>query len=86
MQFKRGQIVRSAAGRDKGYYLTVVGFEDGNPRFCDGKERPLERPKSKNIKHIQDTGEYLAEAQMATDRAIRRALREYAQRHENSKV
>ena len=86
MQFMRGQIVRSAAGRDKGYYLCVVDFTEGILRLCDGKERPLNRPKSKNIKHVVDTGKNLTEEQLATDRAIRRALREIAECSENSKV
>ena len=78
MQIERGRIVRSAAGRDNGYYLAVVEVADSTIRLCDGKERPLTRPKSKNIKHILVTGGMLTDAQLATDRAIRRGLREYA--------
>lgn len=76
---ERGRIVRSKAGRDKYYYLAVVGTGDGFLILCDGKERPLERPKRKNIKHLAVTGGILTEVQMSTNRALRKALREYAE-------
>ena len=49
-----GQIVCSKAGRDKGYFMVVVEEGDGFVFVCDGKERPLERPKRKNIKHLHN--------------------------------
>lgn len=78
---ERGRIVRSAAGRDKYYYLAVVGTADSAFYVCDGKERPLERPKRKNIKHLAVTGGILEEKQMSTNRALRTALRAYAEQH-----
>ena len=50
---EQGTVVMSTAGRDKGYLLCVVGEEDGYVLLCDGKERPLERPKRKNPRHIE---------------------------------
>ena len=71
----RAAVVRSAAGRDKGRLLAVVGAEAAAVFVCDGKERPLNRPKRKNIRHIVPTSVSLPEAALATDRALRRALR-----------
>ena len=51
--WKTGTVVKSLAGRDKGYLLCVVGEEGGCILVCDGKERPLGRPKKKNPKHVE---------------------------------
>lgn len=77
MSLERGRIMRSKAGRDKGRFLVLVGCEDGVCYVCDGKERPLERPKRKNIRHLALTNSFLNEQQMTTNRALRKALREY---------
>ena len=61
-----GQIVCSKAGRDKGYFMVVVEEGDGFVFVCDGKERPLERPKRKNIKHIAFTNTVLEEESSIT--------------------
>ena len=55
MEFKTGQIVISKAGRDKHRPLVVTGFDGNSVLVCDGKERPLERPKKKNPRHLQAT-------------------------------
>lgn len=72
-----GQIVCSKAGRDKGYFMVAVDFEDGYVYVCDGKERPLARPKRKNTKHVGFTNTVLEKNSYATDRALRRALAAY---------
>ena len=80
MLCEKGRIVISKAGRDKYYYLAVVGERDGYLLLCDGKERPLERPKRKNAKHIALTGGILSDAQMSANRTLRKALREFSGR------
>ena len=72
----RAAVVRSAAGRDKGRLLAVVRAEDAAVFVCDGKERPLNRPKRKNKRRILPTQAVLPEEALATDRALRRALRQ----------
>ncbi len=72
-----GRIVCSKAGRDKGKFMVVVGCKDKALLVCDGKERPLERPKPKNIKHLAVTRSSLEEKQFATNRSLRRALAVY---------
>ena len=74
----RGRIVRAKAGRDcdkPGALYAVTGEENGMLLLCDGKRRPLERPKRKNPRHIEWTDDRLPEEGMRTNRALRRELR-----------
>ncbi len=72
-----GRIVCSKSGRDKGYFLVVVKAENGFLYVCDGKERPLERPKRKNPKHVALTGTVLDENSYSTNKSLRRVLAVY---------
>ncbi len=75
---KRGQIVVSKAGRDRGRFMIVVGTDQNCIYVADGKERPLENPKRKNPKHLGATNHCLSEGSFATNRAVRKILRETA--------
>lgn len=77
MKPERGTIVCSKAGRDKDYFMVVVENAGGTVFVCDGKERPLERPKKKNVKHIFLTDRVLADDQLHTNRSIRHALSDF---------
>jgi ribosomal protein L14E/L6E/L27E len=74
-EFQKGRVVKSLAGRDKGYLLVIIEANEKTAFVCDGKERPLNRPKSKNIRHLELTSLSLKDNEMATDRALRKALR-----------
>jgi len=69
-----GCVVRSTAGRDKGSLLTVTAIGQSAIFVCDGKERPLQRPKKKNPIHLEPTGQMLTKEQTATNRALKKAL------------
>lgn len=69
-----GRIVCSKAGRDKGYFMVVVKKEGNYVFLCDGKERPLERPKRKNEKHLQYTGTVLESDSFKTNKSLKKAL------------
>ena len=69
-----GQVVCSKAGRDKGYFMVVVEEKDGFVFVCDGKERPVERPKRKNIKHLAFTNTVLEKNSSITNKQLRKAL------------
>ncbi len=71
---ERGRVVISLAGRDKGRLLAVMQEEKNRVLICDGKERPVDRPKSKNIRHVEITQISLSETDIATNRALRKAL------------
>ena len=70
----RGQVIKSAAGRDKDYLMTVIAYDGKSVYVCDGKERRLGHPKRKNPKHITVTEFSLTEADMSSDRSLRKAL------------
>lgn len=54
MQMELGQVVRSLAGRDKGKpYLIIDFMAGGRVLLVDGRIRTVNKPKKKNIKHLQ---------------------------------
>jgi len=71
---EKGAVVRSLAGRDKGRLLAVMQSDETRVLVCDGKERPVDRPKSKNIRHVEYVGCSLDESETATNRALKKAL------------
>ena len=77
MELKVGQLVYSKAGRDRGKFLAVMKISDCGVYVADGKERPLERPKCKNLKHIGTTTTVLDSGSMSTNRALRQAISNY---------
>ncbi len=68
-------VVKSVAGRDKDGLLVVVGECDGYVLVADGKERPLERPKRKNRRHLISAGRSLNEEEIISNKSLRRALK-----------
>ena len=72
-----GRIVCSKAGRDKDYFLVVVKTEGEYVYVSDGKERPLERPKRKNIKHLKFTNARLEENSFKTNKSLKKAIAVY---------
>lgn len=56
MEIKEGSVVIAKAGRDKGKPFAVVDVINSRTvLIADGKSRPLEHPKRKNIIHLQAT-------------------------------
>ena len=76
---EKGTVVKSLAGRDKGRLLAVMQSENGSVLVCDGKERPIDRPKSKNIRHIECIGLSVTENDMRSNRSLKKALRQLMQ-------
>ena len=72
-----GKIVFSNAGRDKGKYLVVINCTEGYVWVADGKERKLETPKRKNIKHISLTADSLNPDQFKTNKSLKKAIAVY---------
>lgn len=49
-----GLLVHSLAGRDAGEYYLIVGFLEPNyVLVANGENRPLQKPKKKNIRHVK---------------------------------
>lgn len=76
MNVEKGLVVKASAGRDNNSYFVVLSADSKFAVIADGKSRPLERPKRKNIKHIKPTGKILCLDEI-TDKKLRRALGEF---------
>lgn len=74
MEIVRGMVVKAAAGKEKNGFFVVTSFDGEYAQICDGKRRPLERPKRKKAKHLCLTKKVLCERSMVTNREIRKAL------------
>ncbi|MBQ6624798.1 MAG: KOW domain-containing RNA-binding protein [Clostridia bacterium] len=77
MEIKIGSVVRSKTGRDSNGMFAVVGIDEKYVYICDGKERPVERPKRKNPKHISATKIIIDAEEMQTNRKLKKALKNY---------
>lgn len=71
---ERGTIIRSLKGRNKGSLAAVLSCDERFVYIADGKEYKTARPKPKNPKHIQPTGETLGENIILHDAKLRKAL------------
>jgi ribosomal protein L14E/L6E/L27E len=75
VRFREGMIVKSDAGRDQERFYVVVRAGEGFAYIADGKRRPLEKPKRKNIRHLKGTSCFIDLTQADTNPRLRRALR-----------
>lgn len=83
MELKRGQVVKSKAGRDRGGYLAVLEADPCWAVVADGKRRPIERPKRKKLIHLSPTLRVLPKEALTTNRKLRAALREAGGQRDN---
>ena len=77
MQFQTGMVVRATAGKEQGGFYLVTALEEHFALLADGKHRPIERPKRKNLRHIAPTST-VWELQGLTNRELRRRLLDFA--------
>ena len=78
MELKKGLIVKSLKGHDKGDLLMIADFDEKRVLLADGKQRKLMKPKSKNLKHIEITGLEVDINAVDTDRKLRKTLNKIA--------
>lgn len=83
MEIKAGSVVISSAGHDKNRFMVVVGADGEKILVADGKERKLQSPKKKNIKHVRKTL-YQIDIEELTDKKLRRTLRELSEKAEST--
>ena len=74
MDIRVGRVVISSAGHDSGRRMVVTGADGGFVFVADGKERKLDSPKKKNIKHVHATSDSV-ELEGMTDKRLRQTLR-----------
>lgn len=77
-----GRLALSNAGHDKGTVYIITGEDTENFYVCDGRLRPLERPKKKNKRHIrlikgcdEDLRERLKTNRPVRNEEIKRAIK-----------
>jgi ribosomal protein L14E/L6E/L27E len=81
----KGLFAEALAGHDKGQIYVIVGEEGAFAYVADGRLRRVEKPKRKNIKHLQvikakcDEGlrERLANGQPVTNEEIKFSIKKY---------
>lgn len=77
MDIAKGSVVIAKAGRDKGKAFAVTEVLDARTvLIADGKSRPIERPKRKNIAHLQATAATVD--CVISNRQLRIFLRDFA--------
>ena len=72
MEYK-GRIVKSVSGHDKNRFYLIVAVSNDCVWIADGKNRKLEKPKRKNMKHVSVTNHVIAEIPQS-NQALRRLL------------
>lgn len=89
-KLRLGSIVISKAGHDRGDVLIVTEIDgDGNHIYlADGKNRKVENPKKKKLKHVSVTNSYsakvgdiLALSQLPDNALVKKELEEYKRLH-----
>ena len=78
MELKKGLIVKSLKGHDKGDLLMIADFDEKRVLLVDGKQRKLIKPKNKNLKHIELTEFEVDISAVDTDRKLRKTLNKIA--------
>lgn len=77
MQLQVGSVVRATAGKEQNGFYLVTALEGAFALLADGRHRPLEKPKRKNLRHIAPTST-VWETEGLTDRELRRRLLDFA--------
>ena len=85
MEIVKGSLVRACAGRDKDSLFVAVGISGGFVYICDGKSRPLERPKRKNPKHISPL-HVTVETDGLTNKQLRKLINQFMTRTEDQQT
>jgi ribosomal protein L14E/L6E/L27E len=81
MSIERADIVRSIRGRDSGELFFVMTVDENFAYIVNGKDRRIEKPKKKKLKHIEflesdqgRTAQKIREGDHISNSEIRRAL------------
>ena len=76
MDILKGSVVRAKAGRDKGDYFVVTDILTSTKvLICDGRHRKVQKPKLKNVIHLEVTNTVAQE--ITTNRQIKSFLKSY---------
>ena len=81
MDFVKGQLVRSKAGRDKTRTLAVLAVDGSMLLVADGDLRKLDNPKRKKKQHVAPTTTVLENELLKSDQPISDAIKAYDAEH-----
>ena len=81
MDFVKGQLVRSKAGRDKTRTLAVLAVDGSMLLVADGDLRKLDNPKRKKMQHVAPTTTVLENELLKSDQPISDAIKAYDAEH-----
>ena len=81
MDFVKGQLVRSKAGRDKTRTLAVLAVDGSMLLVADGDLRKLDNPKRKKVQHVAPTTTVLENELLKSDQPISDAIKAYDAEH-----
>ena len=81
MDFVKGQLVRSKAGRDKTRTYAVLDVEGEILALADGSHRTVANPKRKKSRHVAPTATVLGNELLKSDQPISDAIKAYDAEH-----
>ena len=55
----KGEFARSLSGHDKGRVYVIIEEHEDYLMLSDGKRRPLEKLKRKNVRHVETVKKHL---------------------------
>lgn len=85
MEIKKGTVVYSLAGHDKGDFQVIMEFDDKYAKVCDGKHRPIEKPKKKKLIHLKLINVILSKDKLQTNKSVRNALKPFKEASNKSR-
>ena len=77
MQIVEGMIVCSDAGRDCGRFCVVLQRQGDRVWIADGRHHLIDKPKCKNVKHLNPTDQIVDLTVCCTNKKLREACRPY---------
>ena len=88
-----GMLASSKAGHDKTEVYVIVAEDETYVYLCDGRLKPLEKPKKKSKKHIQiiktnvndDVQSRLKEGRTVYNEEIKRLIKEFNRKDREEK-
>ncbi|MGN0975644.1 MAG: KOW domain-containing RNA-binding protein [Gemmiger sp.] len=81
MDFIKGRLVRSKAGRDKNRTFAVLAVDGQMLLLADGSLRGVQRPKRKKRKHVAPTATVLGNELLQSDQLLSTAIAAYDAAH-----
>lgn len=87
--FVIGSLVKASQGREKNEFFLITEKSENYVSLVNGKQRPIQNPKRKNIKHISfirksDLGHYILDKSI-TNAQIIKYLKDYKKSLNNVK-